>query len=74
MLLLSLVGEQPIPNLIPLWQYRQLSATQFAATDKTWLLAEQLAAAMRSDPALKAVEVLPPLKLEAYDMARRARR
>jgi hypothetical protein len=68
MLLLSLVGEQPTPNLIPLWQYRKFNATQFAATDKTWTVAEQLAAAMRSDPLLKAVEVLPTLKLEAYDI------
>lgn len=74
MLLLSLIGEQPIPNLLPLWQHRKFSATQFAATTKTWTVVEQLSAAMQSDPALKTVEILPLLKLEAYDIsqARRA--
>ena len=74
MLLLSLIGEQPIPNLLPLWQYRDFSHTQFAATGTTWGVAQQLESAIQVDPALKRMQVLPILRLEAYDLdqARRA--
>ena len=69
MLLLSLLGEQPIPNLMPLWQYGQFSATQFAATRATQGVAETLARAIAADPQLRRMQVLPPLVLEAYDPA-----
>jgi hypothetical protein len=69
MLLLSLIGEQPIPNLLPLWQFPEYSATQFAATRTTLPMAHTLAAAVRRDAQLKKVDVLEPLLLEAYDIA-----
>jgi hypothetical protein len=69
-LLLSLTGEQPVPNLLPLWQFSELSSTQFAATDTTLPVAETLQTAIASDPQLSRIEVLPPLKIDAYDIGR----
>jgi len=69
MLLLSLTGEQPIPNLLPLWQFPEYTATQFAATRTTLPVVEALAAAIRQDVQLKHIEVLETLRLEAYDIA-----
>lgn len=68
MILISLVGEQPIPNLMPLWQFAQIDRTQFAATDATMPHAETTALAIRGDPALSHVDVLPALKVDAYDI------
>ncbi len=69
MLLLSLLGEQPIPNLLPLWQDGRYTATQFAATKATMPLAEQLARFVRHDPHLGRLTVLEPLLLPPYDIA-----
>jgi hypothetical protein len=68
MILLSLMGEQPIPNLIPLWQFHEYTGTQFAATSTTHGRALMLAEAIARDHQLKRVKVLEPLKLEAYDL------
>lgn len=68
MILLSLLGEQPIPNLLPLWQDRRYTATQFAATRVTLPLAKRLAAVIRNDTQLNHLKVEPPLLLEAYDI------
>jgi len=68
MLLLSLIGEQPIPNLLPLWQSNEYTATRFAVTPQTAVVAEQLSAAIRQDPQLAHLEILDPLVLEAYDI------
>lgn len=35
MMLLTLLGEQPIPNLLPLWQYPEFDCIRFAATERT---------------------------------------
>ncbi len=69
MLLLSLLGEQPIPNLLPLWQYAQYDSVRFAATTRTYPLALSLAAAIPQDPRLAHLQVLDPLLLEAYNLA-----
>jgi len=70
MLLLSLLGEQPIPNLLPLWQAPQdYTQVRFAATRATLPLAETLGAAIAEDPSLCHLEVLPPLMLEPYHLA-----
>ena len=69
MILLSLLGEQPIPNLLPLWQYPDYTAVQFAATRRTLPVAQTLTNAIARDPAIKRVEVLDPLILEAYNIA-----
>lgn len=68
MLLLSLIGEQPIPNLLPLWQFREYTATQFVATSTTQPVAETLRRAIQSDPQLRHLEVLDTLIVEAYDI------
>lgn len=66
MILISLVGEQPIPNLLPLWQFEQITRIQLAASQSTWKRAEEMAAAIASDPTLKRIQVLDHLKIEAY--------
>lgn len=69
MLLLSLLGEQPIPNLLPLWQDSRYTATQFAATQATLPLAVQLASFIRRDPQLGRLTVLETIRLAPYDLA-----
>lgn len=66
MILLSLLGEQTIPNLIPLWQTGDFTATIFAATSTTKGQVEILSRAIKNDPQLKNIEILPPLYLDAY--------
>ena len=68
MILLSLLGEQPIPNLLPLWHAPQYTVTQFAATPTTLPLARALAEFIRHDPQLGRLTVLEPLELAAYDV------
>lgn len=69
MILLSLVGEQPIPNLIPLWQApQQYSAARFAATSETREIAKNLAKTIRNDPLLSHITPNPVLELDAYDI------
>ncbi len=68
MILISLVGEQPIPNLLPLWQFPQIDRAQFAATETTMPHAETTARAVQNDPALNRVKILPALKVDAYDI------
>ncbi|GAP05380.1 MAG TPA: DUF1887 domain-containing protein [Anaerolinea thermolimosa] len=68
MILVSLVGEQPIPNILPLWQFPEFTRTQFAATRATLGHAEQMRQAIAADASLKHVEVLPPLTIEPYDL------
>ncbi len=70
MLLLSLLGEQPIPNLLPLWQYPQYSAVRFVATRRTLPLAHALAAVIAQDAQLAGrLQALEPLDIDAYDLA-----
>jgi len=68
MLLLSLVGEQPIPNLLPLWQFKDYTAVQFAATSTTWQVALNLERAICQDPQLQRLQVLSPLQIPAYEI------
>lgn len=67
MLLLTLVGEQPIPNLLPLWQFQYLDSVQFVATNTTLPFVSRMTAAMISDPLLRRVQVFEPLVLDAYN-------
>ncbi len=66
MLLLSLVGEQPIPNLLPLWQFPQYDAVQFACTETTRPVAKALHDAICCDPQLQRLQVLEPIAIPAY--------
>lgn len=70
MILISLMGEQPIPNLMPLWQFPEFTTTQFAATSSTAPRAEALANAIHRDPQLQQVKIAPTLTLEAYHIGK----
>ncbi len=65
-LLLSLVGEQPIPNLLPLWQYNNYAEVQFVASATTHKVAKLLEQALQSDPVLQGVRTLKMLRVDAY--------
>lgn len=68
--LFTLLGEQPIPNLIPLWQAPQAyTRVTFVVTPRTLPQVDVLKAAIAHDPALRQVQVSPPLVVEAYDLA-----
>jgi len=68
MLLVSLVGEQPIPNLLPLWQFADYAEVQFVASARTLSVAKQLKAAIEKDAALSHLRVLKTLKVRPYDI------
>lgn len=71
MILLSLIGEQPIPNLFPLWQSPQrYNATIFAYTVKTREVAENLKTCVEKDPRFQHIEVLPGIEMPPYDINR----
>jgi hypothetical protein len=70
MLLLSLVGEQPIPSLLPLWQESEFDQVQLAHTETTESAAETIRSAIRNDPDLQRVRILPSIRLDAYDIGR----
>ncbi len=66
MLLLSLVGEQPIPNLLPLWQFDHYDEVQFVASKTTRPVASQLCQAIERDPALQHLRPLKTLQVQPY--------
>ncbi len=68
MILLTLLGEQPLPNLMPLWQYRRFDAMQFVISERTRELAETLAAYLPEDPQVGDLLLLPPLAVPPYDL------
>ncbi len=71
MRLYTLLGEQPIPNLIPLWQAPQMySEVGFVVSARTRPQAEALQAVVWHDTALRGIRVLPPLEVEAYDLVK----
>lgn len=70
MILLSLVGEQPIPNLLPLWQFTEFDAVQFAATETTRPQAEALRQAIARDEQLRRLTVQPLVTVEAYHLSK----
>lgn len=70
MILMTLVGEQPIPNLIPLWQDDRFDAVQFVASATTLPQAEMLANVVQTDPDLKHLEVLNHVAIDAYDIGK----
>lgn len=68
MILLSLLGEQPIPNLLPLWQENsQFNAVRFVVSDATLPVAETLMQMLKSDPKLSNIEISPPIYVDPYD-------
>lgn len=67
-LLISLIGEQPIPNLLPLWQFQDFTETQFIASEATLNVAETMSKAIRQDDQLSQLNVLPTVTLEPYNI------
>lgn len=68
MILLTLLGEQPIPNLLPLWQYPEFSGVQFVVTPRTRSLADSLAGFIRQDQTLCHLQIYDPIEVNAYDL------
>ncbi len=67
--LISLVGEQPIPNLIPLWQHpERYSSVLFCMTTETLNQFALLKQAIRSDARLSHITVENPAALDAYQI------
>ena len=68
MFLLSLVGEQPIPNLLPLFQDASIKTVRFAATAATRSVALGLERFICQDRTLSRLQVQPVLDLPAYQI------
>lgn len=66
-ILLSLIGEQAIPNLIPFWQTRRYRSATFVVSERTQPVAWQLSRAIQMDPDLQELQVLPPVTVQPYD-------
>jgi len=70
LLLLSFLGEQPMPVLLPLWASKSYDATCLVPTEKTEDLARSLSIFIRRDRDLSRIKVLPYFKIAAYDLER----
>lgn len=68
MIYLTLVGEQPMPVLLPLWQEKGFTSVQLIASETTRPVAEFLAEYIRSDPAMGIRKVHPVMVVNAYDL------
>ena len=66
---LTLVGEQPMPILMPLWQLPGITDLQFVATTQTEDIALRLEGIVKSDNALKGIRVQDRLIVSAYNLA-----
>lgn len=65
-IMISLVGEQPIPNLLPILYVKPRHAV-LVCTERTKKVSERLSLVLKSDPLLVSVEE-PPIVVEPYDM------
>lgn len=65
---LALVGEQPMPILMPLWQLPGITDLQFIATKTTKAIANRLEGIVKSDNALKGIRFHEHLLVDAYQM------
>lgn len=68
MFCITLVGEQPIPILLPLWQLTEITDLQFVASSKTEDVAIRLEGIVKSDDALKGIQVHERLLVSAYNL------
>jgi hypothetical protein len=68
MLLLSFLGEQPLPVLLPLWASQSYDATCLVPTERTEDLAKSLCAFIRQDRDLSNLQVYPYFKIAPYDL------
>jgi len=65
---LALVGEQPMPILLPLWQGGDYTAVQLIATTTTQAAASELCSFIKKDKDLQSLTVLPVAIADAYDL------
>lgn len=68
MIYLALVGEQPMPVLLPLWQEKGFTSVQLIASETTQPVADFLAEYIRSDPGMGVRKVHPVMVVDAYDL------
>lgn len=80
MYLLSLVGEQPIPVMIPLWQqytskgsvreqmYKSINVVQFVGSKNTLHVIENVEKIIRNEFGQEGMEILPPIVVDPYDI------
>lgn len=67
-LYIALLGEQPLPAVLPLWQYPQISKVRFAVSTESQQLAFDLMSCLSSHPAVRTMQFDPPILLDAYDL------
>jgi hypothetical protein len=70
MLLLSFLGEQPLPALLPLWSLDWFDATCLVPTEQTEDLAKELMQFLNTDPGFSHLRLFPYFKIAPYDLAR----
>jgi len=68
MLLLSFLGEQPLPVLLPLWATETYDATCLVPTEKTEDLANSLCEFIKHDSDLSRLKLYPYFKISPYDL------
>lgn len=67
--LISLVGKQPMPILIPLWQFENVTDVQFVATEETVSHAENLKQFILQDQTLQGIKIHDNIIVEAYNLS-----
>lgn len=66
----ALVGEQPMPVLIPLWQnIETCTGIHLIASERTKKIAEDLCKVIKNDPQLKNIPVLQHSIIDPYNLA-----
>ncbi len=68
MIMIALVGEQPMPVLLPLWQWDEITAVQLFATQTTMSVADSLANFIKKEQFPQKIEVYKTILVEAYDL------
>lgn len=68
MIYLALVGEQPMPVLLPLWQEKRFTSVQLIASETTLPVAEFLTDYIRNDPAMGVRKVHSVIVVDAFDL------
>jgi len=66
--LLALLGEQPIPALVPLWQYPSIEVFRLVVTEETQALAFHLMGVLDQNDQWNRVQIEPPILLDAYHL------
>lgn len=68
MIYIALVGEQPMPILLPLWQERGFTSVQLIASETTLAVAENITNFIACDPALEVRKIHPVMVVGAYEL------